>query len=580
MAKLLPLKGPLPPPDPPIEPPPIPPPVDGVVLGAPTGSIPMDLKIAFGRGGPWSKVNQDDPLFIKYGKKHTVKPQMLKAMQVVESGGDMIWNQGGSGAFGTMQIKDAFWGAEAQRLGYNLKTREGQVGMAAAMLGGDARGVIGSTPEERFLQSYYPVRNPDGSICLNCKGEDGHTPQQYLDDMRRLMKIIDKAADGVITPPPPPPPETRHPYEVMFGFIPEYPFGFRKKGGVGYPYGVNHGTLESAEHTGDDINVPFGTQFRSPGNGKVLCVGEKGSGMWGQACGFFRDTGHGGPTAPSVGVGNITVLFDSGHKVVFGHCRTCNFKVGDRVKTGDVIGTTGGMLGPHMHMEVAVSAPEKVPPADRRDGITYWLVNPVPALRIVMGQDGAQPPPVVVTPITDIIWEGTTNFHDRRGQVPVALVIHMTDDRNFSNVKNHFQNPGSNASAQFVITPDGGKHQFVGSNKSSWTNGIINRPRTDILWLNEAIQRSQSGLANLNDYTLNLEILAARGDRITNEAMESLVEIGRYYRGIYPTILPNRGHVLRHGDIDSVDRPYCPGDVLDLNEYIQEIGGNPVVMNP
>jgi hypothetical protein len=233
-----------------------------------------------------------------------------------------------------------------------------------------------------------------------------------------------------------------------------------------------------------------------------------------------------------------------------------------------------------MHMEVAVSEPEKVPALDRQNGVTYWLINPVPALRLVMAQSGAGPVVTPVTPITNIIWEGSPNFHDRRGQVPVALTFHITDDPDFQNVKQHFQNPRSQASAQFVITPDGGKHQFVGSAKSSWTNGIINHPRTDIRWLNEAVRRSLAGQANLNDYTLNLEVLLARGKKISTPALASLIEISRYYVGIYTMILLNRGHMLRHSDIDSIDRPYDPGESIPLAEVIQELGGDPLLLNP
>src|SRR4051812_5138916 len=81
----------------------------GYVLGAPNGMIPTDLKIAYGRGGPWADVNRDDPFFVKYGHLYSVPPEFLKSMMVVETGGLMIPNQGGSGADGTMQIKASIW---------------------------------------------------------------------------------------------------------------------------------------------------------------------------------------------------------------------------------------------------------------------------------------------------------------------------------------------------------------------------------------------------------------------------------------------------------------------------------------
>src|SRR5690349_14784637 len=78
-----------------------------VRVGIPTGTIPTTLKIAYGRGDPWSNVTVDAPFHEQYGAKYVVDPAMLMAMEVIESGGRMIPNAGGSGAFGIMQIKAA-----------------------------------------------------------------------------------------------------------------------------------------------------------------------------------------------------------------------------------------------------------------------------------------------------------------------------------------------------------------------------------------------------------------------------------------------------------------------------------------
>src|SRR5215210_3992060 len=115
------------------KPPPEPIPAPELKLGTPTGNTPK-LKTGGGRG-PWSKVNRDDPFFVKYGALFTVAPEMLKSMQVVETGGEMVWNAGGSGAYGTMQIKESDWGWVADKYGYDLQSREGQVATAAAILG-------------------------------------------------------------------------------------------------------------------------------------------------------------------------------------------------------------------------------------------------------------------------------------------------------------------------------------------------------------------------------------------------------------------------------------------------------------
>lgn len=185
----------------------------GGVLGAPSGTIPTDLQIAYGRGGDWALVNQDDPFFVRYGEKYGVPPQFLKAMMVVETGGRMIPNQGGSGAAGTMQIKTAIWGAKARELGYDLTTREGQVAMAAYILSLEGPG----NHERAFLASYYPTPG------LDVPGEDGHTPRQYLADLTRLVRIIDAAAGGTSTTAPPDP-WRPYPYPTMVDLLVEKPY--------------------------------------------------------------------------------------------------------------------------------------------------------------------------------------------------------------------------------------------------------------------------------------------------------------------------------------------------------------------
>jgi N-acetyl-anhydromuramyl-L-alanine amidase AmpD len=227
-----------------------------------------------------------------------------------------------------------------------------------------------------------------------------------------------------------------------------------------------------------------------------------------------------------------------------------------------------------MHLEVAIDGPDKVSASERNKGLTYWIVNPLPAIKAAMGQPGVITKPIV--PISNIIWEGTTNFHDRTGQAPIAIFFHVTDDLSFTNVKSWFQNPRSQASSHFVIDERGAKHQFVQSIKAAWTNGAINRARSDIRWLNDAIRSGR----NFNDFTLNIECIGKPGQPFEPEQIDSVIEISRYYTATYAGILLNRGHFNRHADVDSVNRPYCPSDSFPLAEIIQECGGDPLILNP
>ena len=181
------------PPAPPVSPPPVvSPPSQPVVtpgvLGDPTGTIGGPLQIAYGRGGPWSTVNAHDPYFVKYGQKYGVPPAMLKAMEVIESGGKMIPNGNGYPNWGNMQLTSEKFGAGyhtpwdeiAEKIGADIRTAEGQIAIAAYALGGHH--YWKGSPEQNFLDGYYPIEGG-----LDVRGPDGHTQRQYLNDMLCLV---------------------------------------------------------------------------------------------------------------------------------------------------------------------------------------------------------------------------------------------------------------------------------------------------------------------------------------------------------------------------------------------------------
>jgi hypothetical protein len=148
-----------------------------------------------------------------------------------------------------------------------------------------------------------------------------------------------------------------------------------------YAYGVGHGTDAAHKHTGIDINVPLGTTLLTPLAGAVRCVGNRGQGDWGQSCGSFPDQLTGG-------VGNVTILTDAGLKLTFGHVNRALVAVGDRVSAWQAVATSGGMIGPHLHLDAS----------EKRNG-TYWLLDPIPAIAAALGQEAPAPPPSYAAPL-------------------------------------------------------------------------------------------------------------------------------------------------------------------------------------
>lgn len=85
-------------------------------------------------------------------------------------------------------------------------------------------------------------------------------------------------------------------------------------------------------HHGIDINCNYGTEVRSPGDGKVIVV-ERQAGF-----GLVVEVDHG-----------------FGYKTIFAHLSKAEVKIGEKVKRGQLIarsGNSGLSTGPHLHYEV------------------------------------------------------------------------------------------------------------------------------------------------------------------------------------------------------------------------------------
>jgi len=368
MAKILP-KDPLTPVNPVIQPDP-PPPSDTTF---PKGNITTKNPINnTAYGIPWTQVSRWFEFFKSAAAEFGISPLDLAAMSVIESNSQhyttgkttgtkaqvLIRGNDGSGvpSVGMMQVKPLYHQSRVPDA--DAYTPQGNLRMAAAILGQEAQR-LGSV-DQAILKAYFPKDDPNGT-----------TQAEYLETKRNLVKEIQAAS----TPTPPPQPQPTDPYRVLFGGdYPKVTYGFLSD--EGYPYyefGVGHGTTKATQHTGDDVPVPFGTTLYAPASGVVECVGERGTPHWGQACGAYTDTGDAGPDGKIIGVGNITIYLDSGHKLTLGHCRTCDWSVGSRIEKGAKIGSSGGQNGAHTHVEISVE----------RDG-TYWLIDPFKGLQAAM----------------------------------------------------------------------------------------------------------------------------------------------------------------------------------------------------
>lgn len=235
---------------------------------------------------------------------------------------------------------------------------------------------VGVAILEGFYEQHGTLDKASSAFFLgnpNWKGEDtvnGNTGTWYRNTLNALIKEQDAngTTPAVTTTPAPKPID---PISVIVGGVgyPPIDYGFGSDVGLKYyTYGIGHGLGgNGTQHTGYDVSVPCGTRLYTPIDGVVDCVGNRGTPRWGQGCGAYADVDGGG-------VGNITIMGDSGHKLTLGHCRTATVQPGQRVVAGQQVGTVGSMNGCHVHCEVSVL----------KNG-SYWLVDPGPALIQAMG---------------------------------------------------------------------------------------------------------------------------------------------------------------------------------------------------
>ena len=161
---------------------------------------------------------------------------------------------------------------------------------------------------------------------------------------------------------------------------------------------------------------------------------------------------------------------------------------------------------------------------------------------------------------------------------PAFIVHHCTDDLTLQHTINHFQNtttpPDKRASSTFVIDRDGTPYQFVSSQNTPWTNGYVCNPRTDLPALTAAIRQAENGGFSLNDWCITYEFVATPDEPPTDAQYDAAIGLSRYFCATYG-IPPDRSHQLRHADIDSCTRDYCPGPRFQLDRIITALGGDP-----
>lgn len=144
----------------------------------------------------------------------------------------------------------------------------------------------------------------------------------------------------------------------------------------------------------------------------------------------------------------------------------------------------------------------------------------------------------------------------RYGYTPEIIVIHVGDG-SMEGAYSWFNNPSSQASSHYMTARNGEIWKFVDVANIAWHAGGVANPTSPMI--NPHI--------NPNFYSVGIEHEGFSGQTWTNEMYEATAELIAYLCQNLSIPLDRR-HVIGHYEINSVGRPNCPGNGVDLNKLI------------
>lgn len=159
-------------------------------------------------------------------------------------------------------------------------------------------------------------------------------------------------------------------------------------------------------------------------------------------------------------------------------------------------------------------------------------------------------------PIDRSVRSPNKGYHNGFTHEPELLVWHITEG---TNSLGWLCNPASGASANYLIARNGHIYELVSPLESAWCNGDVKDP--DLA--NPVIAAIDAEGCNYNQRTISIECEGfsthwAAGALVTPQQVDALVALSAW---LCDTLLirPDRVHIIRHQQINNVDRHDCPG---------------------
>lgn len=138
---------------------------------------------------------------------------------------------------------------------------------------------------------------------------------------------------------------------------------------------------------------------------------------------------------------------------------------------------------------------------------------------------------------------------------PQCVVWHITQG---TDSLGWLRSPASKASANYLIARDGTIYELVEPTVSAWANGIADSPNL----ANPIVAACIKQKRNLNTVSISIEhegfTSNNKGGSLTPAQIAATIALTAWLCGEFG-IPADRAHIFGHNQIDSVNRPYCPG---------------------
>lgn len=165
----------------------------------------------------------------------------------------------------------------------------------------------------------------------------------------------------------------------------------------------------------------------------------------------------------------------------------------------------------------------------------------------------------------EIEWAPSPNYgKGRNGKKIIAIVNHITAGT-FPGCLSWLRNPQAKASAHYLVTRQGKIYQMVRDEDTSWHAGAVNKPS----W------KLYDG-TNPNRYTIGIEHECLSGGLLTEAQYKATVELHKMLIAKY-NIPIDKDHIIGHYQIDSVNRPNCPGPSFPWDRLFSDLKGGEAV---